>query len=157
MTAAVHALRTLLHGEAVPARACVLLAVAGGALHGLALGASSGEPTLAVYSAIKVPLLLLCSCVVTLPNFYVVHAILGIAADFKAACRGLFAAQAAPAVSLGALAPVVVFLFLSTENGYLLTLADGLLFALSVAVGQTVLSRHYAPLIARDRRHRITL
>lgn len=157
MTVAVHPLRTVLHGEAVPARACVLLAVAGGALHGLALGASSGEPGLALYSAIKVPLLLLCSCLVTLPNFYVLHAVLGIAADFRAACRGLFAAQAALAVSLGALAPVVVFLFLSTDNGYFLTLADGLLFALSVAVGQTILRRHYAPLIQRDSRHRVTL
>jgi hypothetical protein len=157
MTASALSLRAVLHGEAVTARACAVLAVVGGGVHGLALGASSGEPLLAVYSALKIPLLLLCSCVVTLPNFYVLHAVLGLSADFRAACRGLWAAQAALAVALGALAPVVVFVFLSSDNAYLLTLADGFLFAVAVAVGQTVLRRHYAPLLARDRRHRVTL
>lgn len=157
MNAAALPLRAVLHGEAVSVRACTLLAVAGGALHGLALGASSGEPLLALFSAIKIPLLLLCSCAVTLPNFYVLHAVLGLAPDFRLACRGLWAAQAALAIALGALAPIVVFVFLSTENGYFLTLADGLLFAIAVAIGQTILRRHYAPLLQKDRRHRITL
>lgn len=157
MTTAANPLRAVLHGESASARACVVLAVTGGALHGFALGASSGEPLLALYSGLKIPLLLLCSCLVTLPNFYVLHAVLGLAPDFRAACRGLWAAQAALAAALGALAPVVVFVFVSSDNGYLLTLADGLLFAIAVAVGQTVLRRHYAPLLRRDRRHRITL
>ncbi|HEX6812542.1 MAG TPA: hypothetical protein VF384_13030 [Planctomycetota bacterium] len=151
------ALRSVLHGESVAVRQCIALSLAGGALHGLALGASSGEPALAVYSAIKVPLLLLCSCLVTLPNFYVLHALLGLSADFAAACRGLWAAQAALAIALGAFAPVVVFVFASTNDGYLLTLLDGLLFALAAVVGQVVLARHYRPLLARDRRHRVTL
>ena len=157
MTAVAVAMRRLLRGEAVPVGACVGLGIAGGALHGLALGASSGEPLIALYSALKVPLLLLCSCAITLPNFYVLHAVLGLAADFRAACRGLWAAQAALAVALGSLAPLVVFAFVSSGNGYLLTVADGFLFAVAAAVGQVVLSRHYEPLLRRDPRHRITL
>jgi len=157
VTSAAAAMRSVLHGEAATVRDCVALAVAGGALHGLALGASSGEPMIALYSALKVPLLLLCSCAITLPNFYVLHAVLGLAPDFRAACRGLWAAQAAIAIALGALAPIVVFAFVSTGNGYLLTVADGFLFAIAAAVGQVVLRRHYAPLVRRDPRHRITL
>ena len=157
MASAAAVMRSVLQGEAATVRDCVALAVAGGALHGLALGASSGEPVLALYSAVKIPLLLLCSCVVTLPNFYVLHAVLGLAADFRAACRGLWAAQAALAVALGALSPLVVFAFFSSGNGYFLTLADGLLFAVAAAVGHVVLRRHYAPLMQRDPRHRITL
>jgi len=155
--AATMPLRAVLRGEAVSVRACVAFALAGGALHGWALGASSGQPLLALSSAVKVPLLLLCSCAVTLPNFYVLHAVLGLAGDFRAACRGLWAAQAALAIALGALAPLVVFAFASSGDGYFLTLADGCLFAVAAAAGQVVLSRHFAPLIRKDRRHRITL
>src|SRR5439155_21188079 len=121
------------------------------------LGASSGSALLALYSAIKVPLLLLAASLVTLPNFYVLHAVLGLAPDFRAACQGLWAAQAALAIALGAFAPLVAMVFLSTADGYLLTLCDGGLFAAAVACGQVVLRRHYAPLLRRDRRHRATV
>jgi hypothetical protein len=157
MSGFAHDLRTVLSGEPAPAAACLRWPVAGAALHGLALGASSGEPLLALYSAVKVPLLLGCSCLVTLPNFYVLHAVLGLAADFGAACRGLLAAQAALALALGAFAPLVAMTFASTANGYLLTVVDGALFAVAAVAGQVVLRRHYARLLARDRRHRITL
>jgi hypothetical protein len=137
--------------------ACLWLVAGGGALHGLALGATSGEPVLAVYSAVKVPVLLLLSSVITLPTFYVLHAVLGLRDDFRAACHGLWGAQAAMGITLGALAPVVAFLAVSVVDPYFLTLADGALFAAAVWVGQVVLRRHYRVLLARDRRHRVTL
>lgn len=150
-------LERILQAREAPASACLWLVVAGGALHGAALGATSGEAWLAVFSAIKVPILLLLSSVVTLPSFYVLHAVLGLRDDFRAACHGLWGAQAALAIMLGALAPVVAFLALSASDPYFLTLADGALFAAAVMVGQVVLRRHYRPLLARDRRHRVTL
>jgi hypothetical protein len=36
-------------------------------------------------------------------------------------------------------------------------LLNGVLFAVAVLGGQSTLRRHYAPLIARDRRHRLAL
>ena len=57
---AVSAAERLLRGGAeapVPVASCVLLASAGAAAIGLALGASSGDPRLALYAAAKVPLL----------------------------------------------------------------------------------------------------
>lgn len=136
---------------------CAWIVVAGAGLHGFALGATSGHVLLAVWSAVKVPLLLLLSSAVTLPSFYVLHAVLGLRDDFVAACRGLLGAQAALALALGALAPPVGFLALSITDPYLLTLADGALFAVAVGVGQVVLRRHYRPLLSRDPRHRVTL
>ncbi len=154
---AIPRLERVLQAREEPAAVCLLFLAAGGALHGFALGASSGEPMLAVYSAIKVPILLLASSLVTLPTFYVLHAVLGIRDDFVAACHGLWGAQAAMAIALGALAPLVAFLALSASDPYFLTLADGVLFAIALVVGQVVLRRHYRPLLARDRRHRTTL
>ena len=150
-------LRSVLSGEPAAVAAYLRWPVAGAAVHGLALGASSGEPLLALYSAVKVPALLACSSLVTLPNFYVLHAVLGLAGDFRDACRGLLAAQAALALALGAFAPLVVMTFVSTADGYFLTVVDGALFLLAAAVGQVVLARHYQRLLARDRRHRVTL
>jgi hypothetical protein len=115
-----------------------------------------GPAAPALFSALKVPLLLLCSCAVTLPNSTCCTPC-SARGDFRAACRGLWAAQAALAIALGALAPLVVFAFSSSGDGYFLTLADGLLFAVAAATGQVVLGRHFAPLIKKDRRHRITL
>jgi hypothetical protein len=147
----------ILAAELVSVRACSAAIAVGAAAHGLALGATSGEWAMALFSAIKVPLLLLVSSAVTLPNFFVLHAALGLRADFGAACRGLFAAQAALALVLGATAPLVVFFACSVDNPYLLTVLDGLLFLAGVAAAQVVLRRCYRPLLLRDRRHRLTL
>ena len=150
----------LLRGEAADApsrRECVALGVAGSALLGAALGASSGEPWLGVFAAIKVPLLLLCSTALCLPSFFVVNALLGLRDDFAAACRALLAAQATLGLALGALAPVTVFLTLSVGDPYLLTLLDAVLFAAATWAGHQVLTRHYRPLLQRDPRHRHAL
>jgi len=154
---AVPALERVLHAEPVPLRACVPLLAGGAAAHGLALGASSGEWLMAIYSAIKVPILLLVSTAITLPNFYVLHGALGLQSDFRAACRGIVAAQAGLAIALGATAPIVVVIALSVRDPYLLTVLDGLLFALAVGAGQLILRRHYRPLLARNGFHRATL
>lgn len=150
-------LERLLAGDLLSTATCTLMIAAGAGLHGLVLGASSGEWLLALFSAVKVPLLLLGSCLVSLPTFYVLHAALGLSADFRAACAGLMAAQAAVATALGATAPLGALFACSVADPYLLTLLDALLFALAAVAGQVVLARHYAPLLHRDRRHRLTL
>ena len=46
---------------------------------------------------------------------------------------------------------------LSVFDPYLVTLRDGVLFAVATFAAQKVLARHYAPLVARDPRHRVAL
>jgi hypothetical protein len=136
---------------------CMAVGAAGCALAGLALGGASGEPWLAVFAAIKVPMLLGLTACCCLPFFYVLNTVLGLNADFAPACRGLVAAQATFGIAVGALAPVNVFLSLNVADPYALTLLDGVLFAAATLAGQQVLRRHYRPLVQRDERHRLAL
>jgi len=147
----------VLEGQPQTWRACAAAVLAGGALQGAALGSASGTWQISVYSAVKVPLLLLAATAVTLPSFYVLHAVLGLRDDFAAACRGLLSTQAALGVALGSTAPLVVFLIVTVPDPYLQTLGAGAAFAAATLSSQSVLRRHYAPLLARDRRHRVTL
>lgn len=150
----------LLRGDvaATPSpEACVLLGAFGCALAGLALGGASGEPALAFFAALKVPLLLALTACFCLPFFYVLNTVLGLTAHFGAACRGLGAAQATFGIAVGALAPVSVVLSASVADPYALTLLDGLLFGAATWAGHRVLHRHYRVLLARDDRHRIAL
>jgi hypothetical protein len=144
-------------GAAPTALICIAVATVGSALFGLALGASSGHPMLALFALLKLPLLLACTTSLCLPPFYVVHCVLGLRDDFGAALRGMLAAQATFGIALAALAPMVPFLTLSLADPYALTLLDGVLCALGTAAAHHVLGRHYRPLIARDARHRLTL
>jgi hypothetical protein len=154
-----HAERLLRGGIDTVPPVHVLLAIGacGSALLGLALGASSGNAWMAVYAAIKVPLLLIATSILCVPSFYVLNAVLGLRDDFAAAMRGLLAAQATLGLALGALAPLLVFCSLSIFNPYLLTLLDAVLFAAATWGAQQVLARHYQPLVQRNPRHRIAL
>lgn len=138
-------------------RTCWALGVSGAAVLGAALGAMAGEPWLCLYAAIKVPLLLVGCALLCLPSFFVLCTVLGLRDDFAPALRALVAAQGALGVALGAFAPVLVVYSLSVADPYALTLLDGCLFAGGTFVAQRVLARHYAPLVARDRRHRVVL
>lgn len=154
------AAENLLRGEitATPRpRTCVLLGASGCTLAGLALGASSGEWRLAVYAAIKVPLLIVLTAALCMPSFYVVNTVLGLRDDFALACRGLLAAQATLGVMLGALAPMLIFLSLGTNDPYAVTLLDALQFGAATWAAQQVLARHYRPLILHNPRHRLAL
>jgi hypothetical protein len=143
--------------EAPRPATCVLLAVAGSAVFGLLLGGASGEPWLAVFAMLKLPLLLLFTTALCVPSFFVVHSVLGLRDDFGAAMAGLWSAQATLGITLAALAPFVAFATLSIGNEFTLTLADALLLGVGTIAAQQMLARHYKPLIARDARHRITL
>jgi hypothetical protein len=119
------------------------------------MGAWGLAPLQSLYSALKVPLLLFVATVVCLPSFFVLNTLLGLRADFAAACRGLFAAQATLAVVLASLAPLTVVAYGSSGDYRFAVLWNGFPFLLATLAGQATLARHYAPLIARDPRHRI--
>jgi hypothetical protein len=128
----------------------------GGAIgYGFAMGLYGGRPLQGLYSAIKVPILLVISSALCLPNFFVVNTVLGLRDDFSAALRGVLAAQAAVAVTLASLAPVILFSYATTGDHDTALFLNGLLFAIATVAGQLILNRYYAVLVIRDPRHRI--
>jgi hypothetical protein len=149
----------LLRGrDGVPLRRCVGLAVAGGLVYGSVMGSYGGwggdRLWQVVYSAAKVPLLLLVTFALTLPSFFVLNTLLGLRADFPAVLRGIVAAQAGVAVVLAALAPYTALWYLTSGGYHEAILFNAAMFAVASLAAQAILHRHYRPLIARDRRHR---
>src|SRR5262249_18388359 len=69
----------------------------------------------------------------------------------------LAATQAAVAVILACLAPYTALWYLTSGDYHEATLFNALMFAIASFAAQWVLRRRYAPLIARNRRHRTML
>jgi hypothetical protein len=149
--------RHAIGGGAVPwGRLLVILLLAGGA-YGAVLGSFGLRPEQALYSAIKVPALVVVASAVCLPNFFVVNTVLGLRHDFLAAFRGILSAQTTLAVALAALSPIVGFFYLATDNYHAAKLINGAAWIVALLAAQMTLARHYAPLVARDARHRVAL
>ena len=134
----------------------LVILCAAGALYGLALGSFSLRPLQCFYSASKVPILILASSLFVLPNFYVLHAVLGLADDFAVAVRAVFCAQATLAVTLAALAPLTLLTYASSSNYQFATAANGAIWLVAVLAGQVVLRRHYRALVAKNVKHEFT-
>jgi hypothetical protein len=134
----------------------VLVALCG-ASYGAVMGSYGLRGEQALYAALKVPLLLGLAFLVCLPNFFVMNALLGLGADFRAACRGLLCAQGTAALSLIAFVPLTGFGYACSPSYPFALLMNAALFGLASLSAQLTLRRHYEPLIARDPRHRIAL
>lgn len=143
------------HG-ALPWKRLATAVLLGGGVYGLAMGSYAGS-TAAMYAALKVPLLITGAMLVCLANFYVVNAVLGLADDFLAACRGIVSAQATFAIVLASLAPVTLFCYAVSDNYHFAKLLNGLMFAFATLGAQRTLARHYKPLLAKAPRHRVAL
>src|SRR4051794_27569317 len=89
-------------------------------LYGAAMGCSGevlGErPLQILYSALKLPLLLVTSFALSLPSFFVLNTLLGVRDDFGRVLRALLSTQAALTVVLASLAPVTIVWYVSTSN-----------------------------------------
>jgi hypothetical protein len=137
----------------------VTLVLAGGAAYGCVLGAFGGftgdRPLQIVYSGVKVPLLLVLTGVLAMPSFFVLNSLLGLRTDFLVVVRALCVTQAAVAVILASLAPYTALWYASTTDYHEATLFNALMFAAASIAAQWVLRRRYAPLIARNPRHRV--
>jgi hypothetical protein len=138
----------------VPWLPLLALLAAGGFLYGMAMGLFGVRALQAFYSGLKVPLLLVVTSAVCLPNFFVVNTLLGLRDDFASALRGVVAAQATMAVVLAALGPLTLWVYASTSNYRFAILLNGLFFLVAALVGQVTLARHYEPLLRRNPRHR---
>jgi len=137
----------------VPWRPLAVILVLSCFVYGVAMGTFGARATQAIYSGTKVPLLLVVSTAICLPNFFVVNTVLGLREDFGAACRAVIAAQATVGVALAGMAPVIVLVYASSDNYRFAILINGVIFALATAAGQVTLNRHYETLVARNPLH----
>lgn len=141
----------------VPWRALVRLVVLPGFGYGVVMGLWGLRPLQALYSGLKVPILIGLTTLLALPSSYVLHALLGLRDDFGAAVRGVLAAQGTLMLTLFALAPLTVVAYVSTPDYAFAQAFNGLMFLAASVAGQVTLARHYRVLIQRDRRHVVTL
>lgn len=130
-----------------------------GVLYGATMGTFGGvrgdRPLQILYSALKVPLLLLVTFGLSLPSFFVLNTILGLRPDFGRVLQALVETQAGLTVILASLAPFTAFWYVSV-GGYdaALTFNEGTFLVASVTA-QWILRRSYRPLIVRNPRHRV--
>jgi hypothetical protein len=164
-----HADDVLRGGQAAAAPAPVRRTVAGhlgllvlfGAFYGAVMGCFGGvggsRALQPLYSAVKVPLLLLVTFALSLPSFFVLNTLLGVREDFPRVLRGLAATQAALTVVLASMAPLTAFWYASSGDYHQALAFNALVFAAASVSAQFLLRRWYRPLILRNPRHRVLL
>ena len=133
-----------------------------GILYGAVMGTFGGvrgERALQLlYSGVKVPLLLLVTFALSLPSFFVLNTLLGVRNDFAESLSALVATQAVLTIVLASLAPFTAFWYASSGAYRPAILFNAAMFAVASFAAQWILRRRwYAPLIARNPRHRVLL
>jgi hypothetical protein len=128
-----------------------------GLFYGGVMGAFAGRPLQAVYSALKVPLLLLATLAFCLPSYFVANTLVGLRSDFASALRAIVTSQAVLTIVLAALAPLTLFWYASSTHYHAAILFNAAMFAVASLASQAALARAYRPLIARSPRHRALL
>ncbi len=131
---------------------CVFGMTYGGVM-GCYAGIFGGKLLQIVYSAVKVPMLLMITFGLSLPFFYVVNSLYGLRDDFGKVLRALLATQAGVTVILAALSPLTIVWYLSCENYRAAILFNALMFATASISAQLVLKRFYRPLIETNPMH----
>jgi hypothetical protein len=106
-----------------------------------------------LYSAIKVPLLLLATFGLGLPFYFVLNSLLGLREDFSQSIRTLVATQAGLTVILASLSPVTLFWYVSFDNYRAAILFNALIFGFSSLMAQIILRNLSRPLIEKNPRH----
>lgn len=142
-------------------RSLLLMVILFGATYGAAMGTFGGQahPRLLqmLFSAIKVPLLLLATFCLSLPSYFVLNTLLGLREDLGDAIRALLATQAGLTIVLCAFAPFTLFWYASFPDYEWALAFNMLMFAGASLTGQFLLRRLYHPLIAKNLRHRALL
>ncbi len=106
------------------------------------------------FSAVKVPLLLFATFLLSLPSFFVLNTLFGLRDDFAQAVRALLATQAGLSIVLASLAPFTALFYASTDRYPSATLFNALMFTVASLGAQWLLRVHYRPLVRRNARHR---
>jgi hypothetical protein len=140
--------------------ACLILC---GLFYGAVMGtfrALANQPQWALqiaYSAVKVPLLLTVTFIISLPSFFVVNTLVGLRKDFVQSVRALVAAQAGLAIVLASLTPLTFFWYASSAVHREALVFNTVMFAIASFTAQWLLRGYYRPLTARNPRHRLLL
>ncbi len=124
-----------------------------GAVMGSYGGWSGEQKWQILFSAIKMPILLLFTFGISIPSFYVINLLLGLHSDFKIVLKGLLEAQAGFAVVLASLAPYTIFWYQSFDHYGNAILFNGFLFGISSLTGHFFLKRSYRSLIRKNQTH----
>jgi hypothetical protein len=135
-----------------------LLIVGFGMFYGGVMGTYGGlagdRPWQLVYSAVKVPFLIMTTFALSMPSFYVINTLLGLRNDFPRVIRALMTTQAGLTVILTSLSPLTAFWYVSGSDYQPAILFNGAMFAVASFGAQWMLRREYEPLIRRDPKHR---
>lgn len=139
-------------------QAAVFTLLIGGGIYGAAMGSFGGDhgPRLLqmAYSALKVPMLIGITSLLSLPSIFVVSTLFGLRDDFAHSLKALMATQGVLAVLLASFAPFTLLWYASSGDYNASLLFNGFMFLLASLIAQRVLKRLYGPLIARDPRHK---
>jgi hypothetical protein len=138
-----------------------ILLILGGMLYGGVMGSYGFEkevrPKQMAFSAIKTPLLLLATFVISLPSFFVLNTLFGVRHDFGRVLKALATSQASSTLVLASLAPYTAFWYASFKDYTDAILFNGLVFGVASLAGQAVLRKAYRPLISSNARHHLLL
>ncbi|MGC4032375.1 MAG: hypothetical protein QM754_11710 [Tepidisphaeraceae bacterium] len=107
-----------------------------------------------LFAAIKSPMLLAVTFVLTLPSFLVINLLLGLGRDVKDVLHALAAGQVAVSVGLLSLSPLTLLWYLSVPRYEPAILFNAAMFAVASLGGQRPLRALYRPLILRNPLHR---
>jgi hypothetical protein len=139
----------------------VTATLAAGMLYGAVMGTYGGlgadRLLQMLYSALKLPLLLLLSFAVSLPSFFVLNTLLGVRSDFTEVLRALLGSQAALTLVLASMAPLTALWYLSFTDYQPALLFNAALFATASFAAQWRLRSHYRTLVRRNPRHGVLL
>src|SRR5262245_59998664 len=98
----------------------LILIVECGQFYGAAMGSFTGilgdRSLQMVYSAVKVPLLLVVTFLLSLPSFFIFNTLYGLRTEFHLSLRALVASQAGLTVLLAAFAPITLVWNLSCSD-----------------------------------------
>ena len=132
-----------------------------GCTYGAAMGAFGGifgdRVLQVIFSAIKVPFLLLVTFALSLPSFFILNMLYGLGGDFPQVLRALLASQAGLTVLLASLAPVTLLWNASATGHQATVLFNAVLFGVATVGGQVLLRRYYRALLEQNVRHRMLL
>lgn len=129
-----------------------------GALYGCAMGSFGGaRPLQILYSAVKVPILLMVTFAISLPSYFVISSLMGLRSDFAASTRAIVTTQAGLSAVLCSLAPFTLVWYVSIENYQSAITFNLAMFASSSLAAQHLLRSNYRPLIEANPRHRLMM
>ena len=144
-------------GEVATWRRSFAYSLAFGLLYGAAMGCFGGVGEdrwlQIIFSALKVPLLLLATFALALPPFFVFNTLLGARDDFPLALRAILEMQAGVALVLASFAPLTLGVYASFSSYEFAVLFNFAMFALAACSAQIILVRRYKVLAAQRAIH----